>query len=376
MNRRLISIFLALVLCLSLAVTVSAEPIDFVVDEYGYLADSELTELNEHAASIYDYCGVGIFFVYTSIAPLGDYDIDTLTGGMENYVVMIENDTSWNLFRGGLGEEALDADAEESLRAVYDEEQTYVDGVREYQKAAALYFPQAAAVPEGDPPEVEEYLVFDDADLLSDSEEIALTEKLTDISHTYNAQILVATIDSVDGGDVDEFLEFVYDEMEFGYGENHDGVLLLVCMDPREYRILSNGFAGEAIDSGDIDIIGNAIVSDLSDGNYAAAFDGFADQCEYYLNGYQNGFPFKASKNLVICLIIGIVAGLVVAFVLKGQLKTVRKQDRANVYIKPGSMQVTVRNDFFLYRDVTRTEKQSSDSSGSGSSRSTGGGSF
>ena len=118
------------------------------------------------------------------------------------------------------------------------------------------------------------------------------------------------------------------------------------------------------------------IVSDLSDGDYAAAFDEFAEQCDYYLDGHINGFPFNFGKNLLICLIIGIVAGVVVAFVLKGQLKTVRKQNQANVYVKPGSMQVTVRNDFFLYREVSKSRKESSSSSGSGSSRSTGGGSF
>lgn len=375
MSRKIISVFLALVLCFSLAVVASAESTDYVVDEFGNLADGEVAELNEYAAYLYDVCGVGIFYVYTYVDPLDTYDIDSLTGGMEDYFIMMENESSWGVFKSGLGEE-IDIAGEDDLRAVYDAEETYVDGVGEFLNAAALYFPQVADTPEGDVLEVEEYLVFDEADLLSDSEEITLTEKLMDVSHSYNAQILVATIDSMDGGDIDEFLELVYDEMGFGYGENHDGVLLLVCMDPREYRILSNGFAGEAIDSGDIDSIGDVIVSDLSDGNYAAAFDKFADQCDYYLDGHLNGFPFNAGKNLLICLIIGIVAGVVVAFVLKGQLKTVRKQNQANVYVKPGSMQVTVRNDFFLYRDVTRTKKESSNSSGSGSSRSTGGGSF
>lgn len=375
MSRKIISVFLALVLCFSLAVVASAESTDYVVDEFGNLADGEVAELNEYAAYLYDVCGVGIFYVYTYVDPLDTYDIDSLTGGMEDYFIMMENESSWGVFKGGLGEE-IDIAGEDDLRAVYDAEETYVDGVGEFLNAAALYFPQVADTPEGDVLEVEEYLVFDEADLLSDSEEITLTEKLMDVSHSYNAQILVATIDSMDGGDIDEFLELVYDEMGFGYGENHDGVLLLVCMDPREYRILSNGFAGEAIDSGDIDSIGDVIVSDLSDGNYAAAFDKFADQCDYYLDGHLNGFPFNAGKNLLICLIIGIVAGVVVALILKGQLKTVRKQNQANVYVKPGSMQVTVRNDFFLYRDVTRTKKESSNSSGSGSSRSTGGGSF
>ena len=376
MKKNIISIILTIVLCFSFAISASAEPkaIDFVIDEFDYLATEELSELNELALDIYQRTDVGVFFVYTATDPLEDYDFAGLTGGMEDYVVMIENDTSWLVCKGGMGEE-IDTTAENELRGVYDAEETYVSGVREFLNAAALYFPYIADTPEDDILMAEEYLVFDDADLLSDKEELALTEKLSEISDTYNAQVVVCTINSVDGGDIDEFLEFIYDYMEFGYGENHDGVLLLVCMDPQEYRILSNGFAGVAIDSGDIDSIGDAIVSDLSDGDYAAAFDEFADQCDYYLDGHINGFPFNFGKNLLICLIIGIVAGVVVAFVLKGQLKTVRKQNQANVYVKPGSMQVTARNDFFLYRDVTRTKRQSSSSSG-GSSRSTGGGSF
>lgn len=375
MSRKFTSVFLALVLCFSLAVTASAESIDYVVDEFGNLADGEVAELNEYAAYLYDTCGVGIFYVYTYADPLDTYDIDSLTGGMEDYFIMMENESSWGTFKGGLGEE-IGIAGEDELRAVYDAEETYVDGVGEYLNAVALYFPQIGDTPEGDILNVEEYLVYDEAELLNDSEELALEEKLADLSSKHGAQIVVCTIESMDGGDIDEFLGYLYDEMGFGYGDNHDGVLLLVCMDPREYRILSNGFAGEAIDSGDIDSIGDVIVSDLSDGNYAEAFEAFAGQCDYYLDGYQNGFPFKAGKNLAICMIIGIAAGLIVAFVLKGQLKTVRKQNQASSYVKPGSMQVTVHNDFFLYRDVTRTKKESSNSSSGGSSRSSGGGSF
>ena len=223
-----------------------------------------------------------------------------------------------------------------------------------------------------------EQLVFDDAGLLSDVEVSILEEKLADISRTYNAQILIVTVSAMNGGDVDEFLEDTYDGRNFGYGENRDGVLLVVCMDPREYRILSNGFAAWAIDTNDIASIGDAIVPHLSGGDYMAAFEEFADQCAYYLDGHINGFPFDAGKNLVICLVIGVIVGAIVAFALKGQLKSVRKQNQANVYVKPGSMQLTVHNDLFLYRQISRTKKETSSSSGSGSgsSRSTGGGSF
>ena len=125
-----------------------------------------------------------------------------------------------------------------------------------------------------------------------------------------------------------------------------------------------------------MDKIGDAIVSNLSDGDYVAAFDEFVDQCGYYLDGHLNGFPFNLGKKLLIVLVIGAIVGVIIAFVLKGQLKSVRKQNQANVYVKAGSMQITQRSDLFLYRNVTRTKKESSSSSGSGSSRNSGGGSF
>lgn len=219
--------------------------------------------------------------------------------------------------------------------------------------------------------------VYDDAELLTQSEETALRRKLAAVSAEYEAQIVVATIGSLSDSDIDYFVEYLYDSMGFGYGSNHDGVLLLVCMDPREYRILSNGYAGIAINNAAIDNICDEIVSDLSDGDYADAFNGFADECAYYLEGYNNGFPFDAGESLLISLIIGVVVGLIVVLILAAQLKTVRKQNSAKVYEKPGSMRLTVRSDIFLYRNVTRTKRQTSSSSGSGgSARSKGGGSF
>ena len=219
--------------------------------------------------------------------------------------------------------------------------------------------------------------VFDNAGLLTEVDGQALADKLADISEKHEAEIVITTLASLNGSDIEQFLHYTYDAMEMGYGKNHDGVYLLVCMDIGQWRILANGYAGEVINSEAITAIGEIIVPELSAANYTEAFNAFADQCDHYLGGYRGSSPFDVGKGLIIALAIGIVAGLIAVFVLKGQLKTVYKQNQANNSVKQGSMKVTVANDLYLYREVSRTKKESSNkSSSSGSSRSTGGGSF
>lgn len=375
MKRTIISLLLVVMLCMSLAISASAAYVDFIIDSQDVLTDDERTSLNDMAAEIFEDTGVGVYYVYVyGSASVTDYNVHGLVREVtDDYYVMVENDDSWYYFAGGTGEQ-LDTDA---LREAYDNTETYAEGVEAYLAEASLQLTFLDDGSEDGEPAEDNLLVWDEAELFNETEVAQLNSKLESISKKYKAEIRVVTLSSMDGGDIDEFLEYLYDESGFGYGENHDGVLLVVCMDPREYRILSNGFAGEAITSGDIDAIGEAFKSDLSDGNYADAFDTFADKCEYYLDGHINGFPFNTGKNLLICVGIGLVVALIVTGIWKGQLKSVRKQSAANAYVKAGTMQITQSGDFFMYRNVTKTQKQSSSSSGSsGSSRSTGGGSF
>ena len=383
MTKRIICTVLALVLCFGLAMPVFAADTDtsFVLDAFGYLTDDGIAALNNLGAAYYDMTGVGTFFVYTKAESLEDYDVEAILNGITDYVIMMENETSWYVHVGGKGE-IIDVEAEDTLRAAYDADDTYVGGIGAYMDAAVLYFPEltaAAETTEAAMPENEQFL-YDEADLLTDSEEVTLIEKLKDVSRACNAQLVVVTIASMDGGDIDSHVDYLYDSMGFGYGENHDGVLLLVCMDPREYRILSNGYAGTAIGPDQIDTLCDFMETYLPNGHYTSAFHSFADQSGEFLEYYLMGSPFKVGKSLAISLIIGIIAGLIVAFILKGQLKSVRKQDQAHRYVKPDSMTVNIQYDIFLYRTVTRTQKQKrveSTSSGSGdTARSKGGGSF
>ena len=144
MKKRILSLFLALVLCIGLTISASAvSGIEYVIDEVGYLSTDEVASLNRVAASLYDAHGVGIFFIYTTEEYLQEYDVSPLVGGLTDYVVMMENDTNWFVHYGGLGEQ-IDLATEETLRAVYDSASTYVGGVNDFLNATAELFPVTA----------------------------------------------------------------------------------------------------------------------------------------------------------------------------------------------------------------------------------------
>ena len=225
--------------------------------------------------------------------------------------------------------------------------------------------------------------VYDEANLLTASEEDEIAEVLEDVSAAYETQLVIVTVPELDSS-IDYFAEGLYDTMGFGYGDSYDGVLLIVCMEPRECSILCNGSAANTITPDTRDQILDAVASYLSDGDYAEAFLAFAQECEYYLdgssensaastypdNGNRERSEFTFGSTLLSSLVVGIVAGLIVVAILAGQLKSVKKQNQAREYVKSGSMHLTERSDIFLYRNVSRTKRDSGSSSSGSRSRS------
>lgn len=235
---------------------------------------------------------------------------------------------------------------------------------------------------------VDEEFLYDQGNLLTEEEEIRVHDALEKVSEDYGAKLTVVTLDTLPGGDIADYADELYDEMDVGYGDDSDGVLLVICMSQREYHILCNGFAADAITEREIAAIGDAFAPYLSNGDYAEGFEEFAEQCAEYLDAYlnygetdslwsDNKESFDYLNALIGCLVAGVIVGLIVAFVLRGQLKSVRRQNQADQYVRYGSMYITERSDFFLYRTVHRVKKESSGSSGGhSSSRSSGGGRF
>lgn len=238
----------------------------------------------------------------------------------------------------------------------------------------SISVPAFAQIPE----EPQKALVEDNADLLSDSEEAALLNKLNKITEKHKCTVAVVTVDSLGGQSARAFADDYYDYNGYGYGISDDGILFLISINDRKWAMTTYGKAIRAFTDAGLDYIEEQFMDDLSDGEYADAFNTFADECDDFLTQYASGKPYDSNNMpkepipFLFITIVSVGAGIIIALIgtgiMKGKLKTVRSQPAAKSYIVNGSLNVTTANDLYLYRTVNRTRRESSSSSHGGGS--------
>ena len=230
--------------------------------------------------------------------------------------------------------------------------------------------------------------LVDDAGLLTDTEAANLEAKLSQISDRHNVDIVIVAVDSTDGKSPMDFADDYYDYN----GYRADGILLLVSMEDSDWWVSTTGYGITAITDAGLDYMSDRFVPYLSDGEFAQAFEKFADLCDEFITQAKTGDPYDSHNlpkepfslvtNLLIALGIGLVAAWIVTGSMKAKLKTVRQQAKADDYIASGSLQLTHSRDLFLYTHLDRREKPKSDSgssthtSSSGTTHGGGGGKF
>ncbi|MBR5187251.1 MAG: TPM domain-containing protein [Clostridia bacterium] len=228
--------------------------------------------------------------------------------------------------------------------------------------------------------------LIDNADLLTQSEEAALLSTLNEISERQKLDIVVLTVESLNGKSPRKYADDYYDYNGYAF----DGVLLLVAMESRDVYISTSGYGINAFTDAGITRIINIIEDDLGEADYIGAFHTFASLCDDYVTKAKSGTPYDTGnfpksdydflKSLLISLVIGLVIALIVTGIMASKLKSVRFKYGASDYMKKDSFALTNSRDIYLYRNVTRRLKPQNDSSGgssthrSSSGRSHGGG--
>lgn len=225
----------------------------------------------------------------------------------------------------------------------------------------------------------------DFADLLTDSEEAEVKERLDRVSEKNLLDVVVVTTNDTEGKSSMAYADDFYDENGYGYGDNFDtdGVLLLVNMDERELWISTSGRGAEIVTDYGIEEIFDRITDYASKGDYKSAFIKFADTCDEFAGRYNEGDPFdiyypsddeddgyydpyggyvekeKEKFDIPKCAFISVAVGFIVSLItvsaMKGKLKSVASQYSAVGYAEHGGITLTEERDTFLYSNITKT---------------------
>ena len=218
--------------------------------------------------------------------------------------------------------------------------------------------------------------LVDDAYLLSDYEYETLLAKLDDISEREQVDIVIVTIDSLEGYTSTEYADDFFDYNGYGMGVGYDGILLLISMEDRDWAISTHGFGITAFSDAGQRYLVDQFIGDLSNGNYSIAFNKFADISENFIIQAKNNKPYDTSnlpkKPLspylpIYTTIIGAFIAFIITGIMRLQLKSVYSESTASNYLKDNSLKISESKDLFLYANLSKTKIEKSQSS-SGSS--------
>ena len=382
MRKRIVTLLLGLIWLLSLTVPALAENRNgvYVLDEKEYLTESECQFYQIQASELSDELNMDILYVQT-------YDTDLQTdaqslnlGSRPDQIMLLDNDGICDIALFGKAQ-VLDEDHRQQLMDAYAVEPTYSEGVAAYLAAAGNIVTKlnnAGAFEETIEPAVKQPRLVDNANLLNAAEKVHLLQQLDEISQRQQVDVVVVTVNSLEGKSAMAYADDFFDYNGYGFGENLDGILLLVSMEQRDWWISTTGYGITAFTDAGLEYIADCVVPKLSDGRYGKAFDIFAEKCDDFITQARTGEPYDVNNmpkepfRFGLCLFISIFVGLFVAgcviWGLQSQLKTVHAQPGAENYFLLSAPQLTVNKETYLYSTMSsRPKPKPSEMSRSGS---------
>lgn len=205
--------------------------------------------------------------------------------------------------------------------------------------------------------------VYDDAALFTEEEQELLMEKARRIAEDRRMDVVVVTADDTLGKSSMAYADDFYDYNGFGFGDEYDGVLLLIDMDNRVAWISTSGRAIGIFNDNRIDRILDKMEGHLRADDFYRAADVFLDEVDYYTAG---GFR-KAVRHIPIYLIISLAAAGISVAVMASYNKG-RKTVTADTYLDHDSIRLRDNRDVYIRTAVTKRVISSSSGGGHGGS--------
>ena len=223
--------------------------------------------------------------------------------------------------------------------------------------------------------------VFDYAGLLTESEADALEARCQETEDAYGCGVYIVTVDDYslyyDAGSIENFTEGFFLDFELGTGEDQNGILLALSMAERDYDLCAHGETGNRAftDYGKGVLAERYFLSEFGSDNWYAGFDRYVDGCADFLQMDAQGEPFDQATDperlediavlkWLVLTVVPLMTALIVCLVMKGKMKTARKQTHADAYIPRDGVRMLRQDDIYLTTTQTRVKIETQKSGG------------
>ena len=227
--------------------------------------------------------------------------------------------------------------------------------------------------------EFEVHVYVFDQDGILDAEDVAELEKeAAQFSNAYDCGIYVAVFnDMAEHGfyDIEEFSEEIYRQWNLGYGDQRDGILLVMSMAERDYDLAAHGdFGNYAFTDYGKEALADQFLDDFRRNDWASGFHDYIGSAAALIKQARDGEPFdyvgygedsvytyqerSTSEKLASGGLGGTVLGLLTALIsgssMKRKMKTAVAATDASDYVADHGVFLTAQEDRFTHATVIR----------------------
>ncbi len=222
--------------------------------------------------------------------------------------------------------------------------------------------------------------LIDNANIFSDSEEKSLNKMISKMKEKFGYDFVILTEDEINSSYeyysgilgnsyTSQYLDDYYKYNGYGTGENFSGAMLYINKSGDYYNSAYN-FFGDCESFNTSEVMGK-FSTDLDDYLYYKdecykAAKNFLNHTSTVLRGKSLFIASDFENALIVGGIGGAIVALIVMFICKRKMKTVKKAKDANRYVT--NFDITRNCDIYLNTTTTRKKIETSSSSGGGGS--------
>ena len=376
--KKIISAIAAFLMLSSVIISACAAE-EFVFDDYGYIREAGI--LNDQAQEIKENTGCTVCCVITDSADgmsgieQAQLFFEDKFGNNEGIILLdcINTKQCYIYFTPGIDEKLTSEDAQNLFEA-YDSQTDYDSAVSSLFSTSerlldSVSYAGEEEVIQNESPVMEtetQSRIVDYASVLSEYELEKLNSLADSTSNQYRCDVAVVFAESTNGEKIQTFADDLYDYNGYGYGNEADGIMLVIAVSDREYATVTSGYGMTAATGSALDYLEESFVDDLSANNWADAALSFITACGEVLYNAKyeqqnNSQPRQTELNPIrlipINIVIGLVIGFIVVEIMKSKHKSVSKKTEASDYLRNGSFKLTYTNDRFVRSQVNRIKK-------------------